>query len=77
MSERAVRLGEYLENEFGWNVFETSDKCPKCKHNNFDNKYCGECGTKLPQKKDRKNEAVVELEEAIKYALKKDTKKKS
>ena len=72
MSERAKRLGKFLERR-DWTVFEANEECWKCgKRTSFADKakFCMHCGSVLKHDQHEK-EVLKDLEAAIKYALKK------
>jgi hypothetical protein len=66
MTERAKKLGKYLEEELGWTIYENRHECSKG-HINYGGKFCSECGTKLKIIKD--TFADDQLEWAIKHIL--------
>ena len=71
MSERAYRLAQYLEEQHGWNVFDSAPvkSCPSCFKDNMgeDYKYCLHCKTELVLVE---NVTLQHIEEALMYALK-------
>ena len=74
MTKRAERLAKYLEDELGWGVYGQESRYCKNGHVSINRceKYCTDCGGKLPAFNKKTDPAIAELEQAIKYALKKD-----
>ena len=64
MSERALRLAQYLEEQYDWNVFDEAPvkHCPSCHKEDLDVDYvfCPKCKT---EKVEEKVEEIVEVEE--------------
>lgn len=67
MTDRARRLGRYLENNLGWEIQDNRAECG-CGVVSYGAKFCRECGKKLP-KPPKKKETYESLELAISYAL--------
>ena len=71
MSERALRLAQYLEEQYDWNVFDEAPvkHCPSCHKEDLDDDYvfCPRCKTELVVST---NVTLEHLEEALKYSLK-------
>lgn len=67
MTERAKRLGDYLET-LGWNVWEMRTICPHCSRRHAEgHRYCPVCGTKTQPESDEITEG--QLERALAIAL--------
>lgn len=67
---RARRLGDYLQNECGWIIWEKYDvRCSKDRAHQVsdEDNFCRVCGTKLECQHESDQEA--ELERALQYAL--------
>ena len=71
MSERAMRLAKYLEEELGWTVYDEVKKCT-CGNTEYfrEKRYCSKCGKNLPLARPRKD-TIEQLERAIEFAIKK------
>lgn len=71
---RAKRLGRYLEQECGWNVFEVYKTCSNCYERFYgeEDAYCSKCGKELDNDSTELNKQVIDqLESAIRYAIRK------
>ena len=69
--EFARCLGEYLEDNYDWNIFDRSKKCSKCnKINLSDSRYCNQCGNKLEIKEEGEETGYKEILNALNHALK-------
>lgn len=70
MTKRARRLAEYLENN-GWETHSRGKQCVKCEAWDYSScdKFCRECGAKMPEVCADREQAICELEDAIAYAL--------
>lgn len=69
------RVAEYLEEVFGWEVFQRKLECQKCGDTTLvttdypDTKYCIRDGTKLKKAKDQDLSSLDQLEQALDYAF--------
>ena len=71
ITERSKRLEKYLSDELGWatefNRWRCSNKA-KCHHIVYvECNFCSYCGSKMKKEKD--NDTLHQLEEAISFAL--------
>jgi len=69
MTKRAKLMAEYLLN-LGWDIYPETTICPNCNAGARGDNYCRYCGSQMVENKDGKEEALEQLEHAIKHALK-------